>query len=155
MEKLETTLLLIRKDDKILLAKKKRGFGVGKYNGVGGKIKLGETKEEAMLRETKEEIGITPLEYHYVGKIDFIEVVNNIKTNVIMYVYTASKWDGEIIETEEMEPKWFNINEIPYDNMFPDDKYWMPYFLKQKDFDAYFEFDEDWNLISKEIIIRD
>ena len=56
MKILETTLLLLRKDNEILLAKKKRGFGEGKYNGVGGKLEDGETPEEAMIRETEEEI---------------------------------------------------------------------------------------------------
>lgn len=152
MEKLETTLLLLRKDNKILLAQKKRGFGEGKFNGVGGKIKQNETKEEAMLRETKEEIGIIPLDYHYVGVINFIEVVNEKKTNVIMHLYKATSWDGEIIETEEMKPFWFNIDEIPFNEMFPDDKYWMPHFLKDEDFDAYFEFDENWNVLSQKIV---
>ena len=47
---LETTLCLLKKDNRILLAMKKRGFGEGKYNGVGGKIENGETPEEAMIR---------------------------------------------------------------------------------------------------------
>ena len=58
MEKIEATLMLLRKNDEILLAMKKRGFGVGKFNGVGGKLIIGETPEMAMLRETKEEMGL-------------------------------------------------------------------------------------------------
>ena len=51
MNKLETTLLYLRKNDEILLAKKKRGFAKDKYNGVGGKVENGETPEEAAIRE--------------------------------------------------------------------------------------------------------
>ena len=51
-----------------------------------------------------------------------------------------------------MLPKWFGINEIPYENMFADDKYWLPLVLNGKKIKAYFEFDEEWNLLSKEII---
>ena len=61
MKKMETTLCLLRRNEEILLAMKKRGFGEGKYNGVGGKIEGTETPEAAMLRETKEEIGVTPI----------------------------------------------------------------------------------------------
>ena len=68
MEILETTLCLLRKDNKILLAMKKRGFGTGKYNGVGGKIENGETLNEAMIRETKEEIGVIPTKYEKVRR---------------------------------------------------------------------------------------
>ena len=55
---METTLCLLKKDNSILLAMKKRGFGSGKYNGIGGKIEKGETPDEAMIRETKEEIKV-------------------------------------------------------------------------------------------------
>ena len=44
----------------ILLANKKRGFGVGKWNGIGGKQKRGETVIDAARRECQEEIGVTP-----------------------------------------------------------------------------------------------
>ena len=70
---LETTLCLLKKDNEILLAMKKRGFGEGKYNGVGGKIENGETPEEAMLRETQEEIAVTPTKYEKVGFLEFDE----------------------------------------------------------------------------------
>ena len=73
MKELETTLLLLRKDNEILLALKKRGFGEGKYNGVGGKIKEGETPEQAMIRETMEEISVKPTKYEKVGIIKFLE----------------------------------------------------------------------------------
>ena len=64
---METTLCLLKKDNSILLAMKKRGFGSGKYNGIGGKIEKGETPDEAMIRETKEEIKVTPIKYEKVG----------------------------------------------------------------------------------------
>ena len=56
MKKLQTTLLFLLKDKQILLAEKKRGFGVGKYNGIGGKLEPGETLTQTMIRETQEEI---------------------------------------------------------------------------------------------------
>jgi len=48
------TLLFLIKEDQILLAMKKRGFGMGRFNGVGGKIEPGETIEQAMIRECQE-----------------------------------------------------------------------------------------------------
>ena len=62
MKNKETTLLIIKKENKILLARKKRGFGLGKWNGIGGKIEENETPEEAMIRETEEEIFATPID---------------------------------------------------------------------------------------------
>ena len=56
-----------------------------------------------------------------------------------------------LLETEEMKPSWFEIDKMPYDKMFPDDKYWMPYILDGKKINAYFEFDKDWNVVTKRI----
>ena len=151
MSRLETTLCLLRKDDKILLAMKKRGFGTGKYNGVGGKIEEGETEEAAMIRETQEEINVTPIKYEKVGLMEFDEYYKGNKTNLVFHLYMVYDWDGIPNETEEMSPKWFDISNIPYDNMFPDDKYWLPLILEGQKINAYFEFDEQWNLLSKNI----
>jgi len=63
MKKMETTLCLFKRENQILLAMKKRGFGQGKYNGIGGKIEENETPEIAMIRETQEEIHAIPTKY--------------------------------------------------------------------------------------------
>lgn len=151
MDKLETTLCLFKRNDEILLAMKKRGFGEGKYNGVGGKIEFGETPEDAMIRETQEEINVTPIEYEKVGLIEFDEYYKGNKQNLVFHLYMVYDWTGEISESEEMSPKWFNINNIPYEKMFPDDKYWLPLILEGEKVKAYFDFDKNWNLLSKNI----
>jgi mutator protein MutT len=141
----------LKKDNKILLAMKKRGFGEGKYNGVGGKIENGETPEEAMIRETQEEIAVTPIEYEKVGIIEFDEFYKGQKEKVMFHLYVASEWQGEPTESDEMKPEWFDIQSIPYDKMFPDDKYWLPLILEGRKIKAYFDFDEEWNLLGKKI----
>lgn len=120
-----------------MLAKKKRGFGEGKYNGIGGKLELGETPEEAMIRENKEEIGVIPREYEKYGEISFVEPFKGTLTNMTFHLYVAKKWEGTIVETEEMAPKWFDIDNIPYEEMFNDDQYWLPYILKGKKIKAF------------------
>lgn len=52
----------------------------------------------------------------------------------------AKEWLGEPIESDEMMPKWFPIDEIPYENMWPDDIYWMPHILKGEKLEANFFF---------------
>ena len=148
---LETTLCLLRKDNSIMLALKKRGFGEGKYNGVGGKLEKGETPSEAMVRECSEEIGVTPTTYEKVGYIYFDEYYKGKKEQVAFHLYVATEWEGKLTESDEMKPRWFSINRIPFKKMFPDDKYWLPLILEGKKIKAYFDFDEDWNLISKNI----
>ena len=78
---METTLCILRKENQILLAMKKRGFGKGKYNGVGGKIENGETPDSAMIRETEEEISVTPTKFEKVGVIEFDEYYKGNKEN--------------------------------------------------------------------------
>lgn len=151
MKRMETTLILLKKEDKILLGRKKRGFGAGKYNGVGGKIEPGETIEEGMIRETQEEINVTPTKYEKMGEVEFIEFFKGKKLNVIFHLFLCTEWEGTISESEEMDPKWFKVDQLPYDLMFEDDSYWMPYVLEGKKIKAFFEFDENWKMLSYDI----
>ena len=155
MEKLETTLLYLRKDDEILLAKKKRGFAKDKYNGIGGKIEGYETPEDAMIREAEEEIFITPIEYKKVGIIEYNEYYKGKREEIIVHVYFSTKWAGEPKESDEMSPKWFNINNLPYEEMIGDDPYWLPLVLKGKKVDAFFKFDEKWKILNYKVETRE
>ena len=134
MEKrtINTTLAIIRDGDKILLGTKKRGFCEGTINGFGGKQDPGETIEQAMVRETYEEVGITPLEYEKTAFIKFDTDYKGERVFIDMYVYNVTKFKGEAVETEEMLPKWYNKDEIPFDKMLGDDKLWLPDVLEGK-----------------------
>lgn len=151
MNELSTTLLLIVKNNKILLAKKKRGFGAGKYNGVGGKVKKNESIKNALIRETQEEIGVTPTSFKQIAQITFDEFVNGNKEKVIMNVFISHDYIGTIIETDEMKPEWFDINNIPYQKMFKDHKYWLNEVLKGNKIKAYFSYDEQFNIVCSNI----
>lgn len=137
----QATLVLLIKDNQILLAMKKRGFGKGRWNGVGGKPKIDESIENAAKRETMEEIGIQINAFTEVGRLSFY-FSNNSDWNQKVIVYIADKWTGEPVETEEMAPKWFSIKEIPFEAMWPDDKYWLPLVLQGKKIKASFLFGE-------------
>lgn len=151
MKKMITTLSFLRKDNKILLARKIKGFGTGKLNGVGGKVEPGESIIDGMIRETEEEIRVTPVDYQYYGKVEFDEFIKGEPVNLTFHVFVVTSWTGEIGKSEEMEPYWFDVDDIPYDEMFEDDIYWLPIVLKGKKVDAYFRFDENWNIVEKKI----
>lgn len=148
MQKKTLSLLFLRKDDEVLLAMKKRGFGEGRWNGVGGKVEEGESIEQAMIRETEEEIGVTPTTYEKVGDIRFDEFFKGAPTLMHVHVFIASEWTGEPAESEEMAPKWFKTDKVPYDDMWPDDPYWLPQVLQGKKISADLKLDESDAIVS-------
>jgi mutator protein MutT len=143
------TLVFLIEGDNILLAMKKRGFGKGRWNGVGGKIDQGETVPQAMIRETEEEIEVTPLEYESVGYLEF-KFPDGL-TDMVANVFICSGWDGEPVETEEMAPRWFKISDIPYAEMWEDDRYWLPQVLDGKFVRGEFIFDSDEKMLTHKV----
>jgi len=149
-----TTLLILRRDDEVLLAMKKRGFGKGRWNGTGGKVDPGETVEQAMVRECQEEIGVTPIKYHKAAEHDF--VLNSSlpdEWHMHCHAYLCDEWEGEPVETEEMAPQWFRISEVPYDEMWQDDRFWMPQVFDGKLLRTHFTFDEHDNMLSQDMTV--
>ncbi|MFK7958025.1 MAG: 8-oxo-dGTP diphosphatase [Lysobacterales bacterium] len=134
------TLLFVVRDGQILLIRKKRGLGAGKINGPGGKLDPGETPEACAIRECQEELHITPLEPQYVGQHLF-QFVDGYSIHV--WVYMCSGYEGEATETDEAIPLWFPLDEIPYDEMWEDDRLWLPLMLDGKSFLARYIFDDD------------
>ncbi len=146
-----TTLCLLIKDNQILLAMKKRGFGAGKWNGVGGKVSEGESIESAAIREMDEEIGVKAelADLRQVGSIKFY-FAENPEFNQHMHVFTLRIWQGEPAETEEMMPRWYGFGEIPYEAMWVDDKFWLPKVLRGKKIDASFYFREGGKVLENQ-----
>ncbi|MBQ0017083.1 MAG: 8-oxo-dGTP diphosphatase [Clostridiales bacterium] len=145
-----TTLVLLRKENKILLGQKKRGFAKGTFNGIGGKQDQGETIDQAMIRECQEEIGATPTKYELRGKILFDVWYKGEHVNMPLYIYNCTEFTGDIIETEEMIPTWFDLDKIPFDKMLQDDLLWYEYFLADKKFVGKVKFDPNMNMLSHE-----
>lgn len=147
MSDVRRTLLFLIKDDQILLAMKKRGFGAGRWNGVGGKLEQGETLAQATIRECQEEINVTPLEFNKVAELDFYGGSTEEAWHMFVHAYICTEWEGVPEETEEMAPKWYRISEIPYKDMWADDEYWLPQVLAGKKVTGTFKFNENDDLI--------
>jgi len=143
------TLTIIHQQPKILLGMKKRGFGVGRWNGFGGKVSFGETIEDAAKREMQEEAGVKLENLDKVGIIDF-EFKGNPEI-LQVHIFRSDNFSGEPTESEEMKPQWFHTNEIPFKEMWPDDIHWMPLFLDGKKFKGKFLFGESDSILQKEL----
>lgn len=150
----QTTLCLLIKDDKILLAMKKRGFGVGKWNGTGGKFDPAKDKTilDAAIRETKEEVGLEIKNPERVGLFHF-HFPYKPEWDQDTHLFLYKEFAGEPKESDEMAPKWFSINEIPYEQMWDEDKYWIPHILKGEIIEGDFVFGEGEKLLKHNIKI--
>jgi 8-oxo-dGTP pyrophosphatase MutT (NUDIX family) len=144
---IDATLVLLIKGQppaELLLGYKKTGFGRGKYAGFGGKVKACETIPQAAVRELGEEAGIflsaevltavAVLAFHFPHKPSWEQKV---------HVFKVDQWDGSPIESQEMRPQWFRIEDIPYDRMWDDGRYWLPKILAGERFRANFIFQAD------------
>lgn len=135
------TLCIVHENSRVLLGLKKRGFGMGRWNGFGGKLHDGETIEEAARRELTEEAGITALDLNKLGVLEFSW---EGKPEIFeMHIFKANEFSGEPKESEEMRPQWFDTDHIPFDLMWSDDRYWMQMFLENKKFKGRFLFGEN------------
>jgi len=117
------TLLFILEPARVLLIRKKRGLGAGKINAPGGRLEPGETPSAAAVREVEEEVGVTPLDIEARGTLSF-QFKDGYKLHAHLFI--ARRFSGTLRETEEAIPLWFPLEALPFDEMWADDRLWLP-----------------------------
>lgn len=130
-----TTLCYIQKDDQYLMlhrTKKENDINEGKWIGVGGKFEKDETPEECLLREVREETGLTLTDYRLRAVITFIS--NEWETEY-MYLFTANEFLGEMIDCSEGELEWVPKDKILELNIWEGDRIFLEKLLND---DAFF-----------------
>ncbi|WP_232701034.1 8-oxo-dGTP diphosphatase [Halobacterium wangiae] len=135
----EATLCYPVDGDRVLLIEKKRGVGDGLVNGPGGKLEPGETPRECVVREVREEVGVA-VAPEKVGELSFTFGDDPF---MFVHVYRADDPTGDPVETEEARPMWVPLDEIPYNRMWADDRYWVPHLLDRTTFRGHAYFDAD------------
>lgn len=144
----DATLVILLKGNpvaEVLLGYKKIGFGQGKFTGIGGKIERGEELTEAAIRELVEETGVRVPDPEY---LEFSSILKfrfprKRSWDHRVFVFFTHQWEGVPIESNEIRPKWFAIEDIPYDKMWDDARHWLPLALSGEKFRAHFKFRED------------
>ncbi len=134
------TLVFVVQQPQVLLIRKKRGLGAGKINGPGGKLEPGESSVECAIREVQEELGITIKDPQSVGRLRF-QFTDHYSIDV--QVYLSHEYVGQPVETGEAEPLWFDIESIPYNEMWEDDAIWLPQVLGGQAVNGRFVFQDD------------
>ena len=128
------TLCYISNDNKTLMLhriKKKNDIHKGKWNGLGGKLEPGESPEECIVREIKEESGLTVIKPLLKGIITFpkFDEINDW----LVFVYTATNFSGSLIDSDEGVLEWIPKQKIFDLNLWEGDKIYMKW-LEKKDF---------------------
>ena len=112
MTMIQSTLCYLERGEEYLMlhrVKKKNDANHDKWIGVGGKFEEGESPEECILRETREETGLTLTEYRYRGLVTF---VSDLWPTEYMHLFTASTWEGTPIPCEEGELAWIKKSKL-------------------------------------------
>ena len=148
----EATICYPVDGDRVLLIHKKRGVGSGNYNGPGGKVEAGETPRQAARREVREEVRLEVEDLEKTGELEF---VFGDEPFMHVHVFRTGSWEGTPRETAEADPEWFHRAAIPYDEMWEDDRLWLPLALDGESFVGYFRFDADGDEMSGAFVDRD
>lgn len=149
----------LKQDNRVLLGlRKKVSLGLGHHiiSGIGGKVGDSEeikheTYAQALIREFQEEIGVTPIQYTEMGRVRFIWP-HNPNWRQDCKVYVIEQWQGEPIETEAIRPQWYPINNLPAQEMWEDNMFWVPEVLAVRKVDMIFVLGQDKKIIEKMIL---
>jgi 8-oxo-dGTP diphosphatase len=112
METKLTTLCYPERDGKYLMlhrTRKERDANRDKWIGIGGKFETGESPEDCLLREFREETGLTLTDWRFRGIVTF---VSDEWPCEYMFLYTASDWTGELKACDEGELAWIDKTEL-------------------------------------------
>ena len=130
-----TTICYIEKNEKYLMLhriKKQNDINRDKWIGIGGKVEDGESPHDCIIREIKEETGISPTNIRYRGLITF---VSNIYETEYMHLFSCNEFEGEIISScDEGNLEWIAINDLLDLPMWEVDKIFLSLLKKENRF---------------------
>ncbi len=132
----------------VLLGEKLTGLGVGKLVGAGGKLESGEAPVTAAVREVAEELGVTVEAAHLepISRITY-PFVDRPDWSQRSFGFVSRIWTGEPTASEELAPRWFPVNTIPFDRMWADARLWLPRALKGEFVEATYSFRADGTMV--------
>ena len=129
-----TSLCYLERDGQYLIlhrTKKQHDENGDKWIGVGGKFEPGETPDACALREVKEETGLTMTDFRLRGLIIFVSDVWGME---YMYLYTATKWTGRLVDCDEGELVWLDKKELLTKNLWEGDRLFLKALDEREEF---------------------
>lgn len=131
--------------------KKKNDMHEGKWNGLGGKLENGESPEECVIREVKEESGLEIIDPKLHGFITF-PAFDGFE-DWYVFVFTASQFKGELIDSNEGVLQWISDSDLLKLNLWEGDKTFMEWLFQDKFFSAKFNYSEG-RLIDYQVVFH-
>lgn len=136
------TVSFMVKEGKVLLGYKKSGFGKGNLLGIGGKVEQGETLEKSASRELQEEIKVMVNKFVPMGYLHFyFPHIEDESWNQKVHIFIVHDWINDPQETDEIRPEWYDMDNLPFEQMWDDAQYWLPDILRGKEIQCEFLFD--------------
>jgi 8-oxo-dGTP diphosphatase len=135
------TLCYVKHDNHTLMLHRIKRTGdihAGKWNGLGGKFEPGESPEECVIREVREESGLEIVNPRLRGLLMFPAFKGN---DWYVFVFTAEKFSGELHENEEGFLKWIPDAELESLSLWPSDHVFLPWLREEKFFSAKFVYE--------------
>lgn len=132
--------MVIRHTDRgaeLLLGLKKRGIGEGKLVAPGGHVEPGETDLQACVREVKEETGLSVDvgDLRPLGRVVF-RFPSRPEWDMYVAMFACERYEGEPAESDELTPAWYPLDDLPFERMWDDAKYWLPRVLAGEQLNA-------------------
>lgn len=137
------TLCYVKHDGHTLMVyrnKKPNDIHAGKWNGLGGKFEAGETPEECVAREVREESGLVIRNPRLHGLLMFPKFKGN---DWYVFVFTATEFSGELIDSPEGRLEWIPDEKLLSLNLWPSDQIFMPWIQNGEFFSAKFDYEGD------------
>ncbi len=123
-----TLCFLVRGTNVLLVRHMKSTFGCGIWNGYGGKAELGVTIEASALRVLTQESGVVA----QLGDLERVAVIDyaftgNPRWSQQVHTFILRHWQGTPADSSDIvQAHWFGFTEVPYNSMWPADRYWLP-----------------------------
>lgn len=143
MKVINATLCYIQTEDQTLMlhrVKKENDIHQDKWNGLGGKFEQGESPEECLEREIKEESGLTLHAYRLAGLLSFpkFDGVNDWQ----VFLYQATGFSGDLLDSDEGSLKWIPTSQLRRLNLWEGDMHFIKWMLEGKFFSAKFIYEK-------------
>lgn len=133
----------------VLLGLKRRGFGTGRIVGIGGHVEPGESDLAAGVRETFEETGlhVIPTQLYDAGRVTF-HFPSAPESDMSVALYRGTTWTGEIVASDELDPEWHPVADLPTAAMWDDSRIWLPHVLRGERITADITYDATGTLVA-------